>query len=357
MNKISKVFFADISAKKKKSLLEKVESIAIRAGIKKLIDKNEMVAIKTHFGERGNTAFVPGIYLRRIVNLVKEAGGKPFLTDANTLYKGSRGNAVDHLQTAFENGFSYSSIGAPVIIADGLDGKDYREVPVNGKHFQNVKIGSAILSADALIAVSHFKGHEMTGFGGTLKNIGMGSGSRSAKQMMHSGAKPVVDEVKCTACKKCGLWCPTEAISVGEVAMIDEEKCYSCGECTVTCPEGAIGINWETSADDMHQKIVEHAAGALKGKEGKCLFINFLINITPDCDCWGWSDKAICNDIGVLASTDPVAAESASLDLLTKACGKDVIKEIWPNSNHTEQLRYAEELGLGSVRYELIEVE
>lgn len=351
------VYFCDTSAKNKKSLLDKVGQIAVKAGLSKLVSDDDLVAVKTHFGERGNTAFVPGIYLRRVVDQIKKAGGRPFLTDANTLYKGSRANAVDHIMTAYENGFSYASIGAPVIIADGLNGKDYREVRIKGNHFKEVKISSAVLSADAVVAVSHFKGHEMTGFGGALKNVGMGLGSRSAKQMMHSGAIPKVIDEKCTACKKCLKWCPKEAIIISERAEIDREKCYSCGECTVTCPESAIAIEWETSAKDMHQKIVEHVAGALKGKEKKRFFINFLINITPDCDCWGWSDKAVLPDIGVLASTDPVAIDTASLDLLNKTAGKDIISEIWPQSDHTEQITYAEKMGLGLSKYKLVKVD
>ena len=353
---MSKVYFADASAKNKKSLLEKLEVLAIKAGIKEVVDEGDFVAVKTHFGESGNTAFVPAIYFRRVIGQIKQAGGKPFLTDTNTLYKGSRSNAVDHLQTAYEHGFTFGSIGAPVIIADGLSGKDFMTVQIKGRHFNEVKISSAVINANALVTVSHFKGHEMTGFGGALKNLGMGTGSPGAKQMMHSGALPEVLIDKCTACGKCAEWCPTDAISVSDKASIDKEKCYSCGECAVTCPYWAITIKWETAPEEMQQKIVEHALGALSGKQEKSLFFNFLLNITPDCDCWGWSDKAITHDIGILASKDLVAVDMASIDLLNEATGKDKIKEIWPETNHMEQIRYAEKTGLGTASYKLVKV-
>lgn len=350
---MSTVYFADTSAKNKKSLLEKVEILCQKAGLKNVIKENDLVAIKVHFGERGNTGFVSPIYVRRVVNQIKEAGGKPFVTDANTLYKGSRGNAVDHIQTALENGFSYATIGAPIIIADGLNGHDFVSVPVKGKHLEEVKISSNAVNADAMVVVSHFKGHEMAGFGGTLKNIGMGLGCPSAKQIMHSAAKPEVNIEKCSACRKCVSWCPTDAITVDRVAKIDQEKCYSCGECTVTCTYGAIMINWHTSLEDMMQRVVEHAAGAVQGKENKTLYLNFLTNITPDCDCWGWSDAALINDIGILASTDPIAIDKASLDLVTEALKNKIPDWKEREAATIEQVRYGQELGMGSMDYEL----
>ncbi len=353
---MSDVFFADIRGKRKKSFLDLTEDLFDVAGFAGLIDEGDLVAIKVHFGERGNTAFVSPIYLRRVVDKVKAAGGKPFLTDAGTLYVGSRSNAADHLVTAIENGFDFSVVGAPLIIADGLNGKDYFSVKIDAKHFKEVKIASAAHLADAMITVSHFKGHEMTGFGGAIKNVGMGLGSRSAKQEMHSDAKPAVDEEKCIGCKKCTRWCPAQAISMTpkKKAEIDESVCIGCGECTVTCPAQAIGINWQTSPDVIQEKICEYTKGALLGKEEKSGFINFVMNVTPDCDCWSWSDAPVAQDIGILASKDIVAIDQACVDLINDSSGRDLFKSIHPHTDWSVQLEYGQKIGLGSRDYRLI---
>lgn len=366
----AKVFFADMRASHKQNLLDKVEKLFEAAGIKDIIAARDLVAFKVHFGERGNTGYIRPQFIRRLVDRVKELGGNPFLTDANTLYVGSRANAVDHLKTAVENGFAYAVVNAPLIIADGLTGKDYINVPVNLKHFHEVKIGSALVHADALIAVSHFKGHELTGFGGTLKNIGMGSGSRSGKQMMHSDVLPRVKEEKCAGCARCTRWCPGEAISISREtrkASIDEQKCIGCGECTVTCPEQAIGINWKTEPDVIQEKIVEFAAGVLQNKKGKAGFINFVTNVSPECDCAGWTDAPVVRDIGILASLDPVALDQACADLVnqekilpgSRLEGQDVqdkFRALWPQATWERQLAYGEEIGLGTREYELIKI-
>lgn len=368
---MSEVYFGNMRAEAGLSLLDKVETLFDRAGFAECFGEGEFVALKVHFGDRGNTAFVRPIYVRRLVDKVKQAGGKPFLTDANTLYVGTRSNAVDHLKTAIENGFTYSVVDAPLVIADGLNGKDYVEVEVKQKHFSEVKIASAAYQADALIAISHFKGHEMTGFGGTLKNIGMGLGSRSAKQMMHSDVKPQVDLEKCIGCEKCLQWCPAEAISmVGEKVQIDYEKCLGCGECIVTCPEQAMAISWESDVGAMQEKMVEYAYGVLQNKQDKAGFFNFLIGISPDCDCWGYADAPIVSDIGILASKDPVAIDQASIDLVnqqeglkgTALSGKalkagEKFGSIWPGADWQIQLKYAEQLGLGSRQYSLTTID
>lgn len=349
-----KVFFVDTSAKNKRGLPEKLKILFNKLNFGFVIEKDDLCAIKTHFGELGNSAFVQGFFLRVIVSEIKKLGGKPFLTDGNTLYKGSRGNAVDHLQTALKHGFAYATVEAPLIIADGLDGFDYKTVKIEGKHFEEVKIGSVAYQADALIAVSHFKGHEMTGFGGAIKNIGMGLGSRGAKQQMHSDALPEVIIDKCNGCEKCIEYCPTEAIKLNSsTASINRELCYSCGECTVSCPHEAIEINWNTDASVMQEKVVEHFLGVVKNKGKKVAYINFLTNITPDCDCWDFSDSYICPDIGILASSDPVAIDKASLDLVNKE-SNNKLAELWPKINPLVQLEYAEKLCLGSRSYELV---
>lgn len=365
---ISDVYFTSMKTKRGESLLTKLENLIVRAGLLETISPKDLVAIKLHFGERGNLAYVRPQYVRRLVEQVKTKGGRPFLTDSNTLYVGSRSNAVDHLETAIENGFDYSVVGAPLVIADGLNGKDYVSVPVNLKHFKEVKIGSAAVQADVLLAITHFKGHEATGFGGTLKNLGMGLGSRAGKQQQHSDLLPHVNEDKCIACGKCAEWCPAEAIVVEDKATILTDKCIGCGECTVTCPVRAIAINWKTESDIMQEKIAEYTAGVLKDKVGKTGFITFVTDVAPLCDCCGWNDIPIVGDIGILASKDPIAIDQAAVDLINKAQGNplselgerhseaDKFRVLFPKIDWTIQLSYGETIGLGSRKYQLIQI-
>jgi uncharacterized Fe-S center protein len=341
-----------------------------RAGLTDAIAAGDLVAVKLHFGEQGNTGFVHPIYLREVVKRIHDAGGKPFLTDANTLYRGQRANAVDHLTCAIHNGFSYATVDAPLIIADGLDGRDAVDVPVAGRHFQAVRIGAAAVHADAMVVVTHVKGHEATGFGGALKNVGMGLGCRSAKQRMHADFSPEVDAATCTACRRCVQWCPVSAIAIGpdRVAEVDHAICYGCGECVAACPYGAIATQWKTDANMLQEKIVEHAAGALAGKGGKVVYVSFVTAVSPDCDCWNFSDAPIVPDLGVLASTDIVAIEQAAYDLVTGAvglsgslgdgmgAGSDKFTAI-TGVDGTRAIAYAEEMGLGTRDYELVTVD
>lgn len=365
---MSKVYYADMRTKHGNNLLDKVGRLFDKAGFSEIFTSNELVALKVHFGEKGNTSYIRPQFIRKLVDKVKAGGGKPFLADSNTLYSGTRANAVDHLVTAVENGFPFSVVNAPLVIADGLTGKDFQRVEVNLKHFKEVNIGSAFVHADSFLAVSHLKGHEATGFGGVFKNVGMGCGSRSGKQQMHSGLLPKIDTAKCKSCKKCMIWCPTKAIIMSEQACIEYERCYGCGECTVTCPHGAIKVNWKTEPNDIQEKIVEYAYGVLKDKQDKCGFITFVTNVTPDCDCVAWSDAPIIGDVGILASKDPVALEQACIDLVNRQPGlknsrlgekvheTDKFRAIYPNIDWEVQLRYAEEIGLGSRQYELISI-
>lgn len=362
----AKVYFANTKGKHK-SLLNKTEKLFDQAGFASLIKKGDFVAIKVHFGEKGNTAYLSPLFVRAVVDKVKECGGKPFLTDANTLYVGGRSNAVDHIKTAIENGFDFAVAGAPIIITDGMNGREHINVKINGKHFEEAKIGAAVCHAQAIIALSHFKGHELTGFGGALKNMGMGLGSRGGKQMMHSDVLPQVYQNKCTGCTDCIKWCPTKAINFTQKkAYINPEKCYGCGECVVACTTGAIEISWKTEPHIIQEKIVEYVSGALQGKEKKSGFFNFLINVTPDCDCYGWNDMPIVPDIGILASDDPIAIDMASVDLVNKTQGlkgsrlrdissRDKFKAV-TNIEWRPQLDYGQEIGLGITDYELMEV-
>lgn len=365
-----KVYFADMRASSRhESLPQKVNKLFRAAGFGELVGKDELVAVKLHFGEKGGTAFIHPVLVRQVVDRVKEAGGKPFLTDTNTLYVGTRANSVDHIQTALENGFSYATVNAPIIIADGLFGKNYVEIPLNGNHFDSVKIGSDIANADGMIVMSHTKGHIVTGFGGTIKNLGMGCGNRGGKQMMHSSLKPKVAEQGCKACNTCLKWCPADAILIVDKkkAEIDHAKCIGCGECTVVCPTKAIKIQWKSETVDVQERMAEYAWGAVKEKQGKVGFFNFVMNVTPDCDCNSWSDAYIVNDVGILASTDPVAIDQAAIDLINAQAGlrgtrleknlepgADKFKGVYPETDHEAQLRHAEKLGMGSREYELV---
>ncbi|MCE5190654.1 MAG: DUF362 domain-containing protein [Actinomycetia bacterium] len=366
----AKVLFAPMRSQMKRSMITRAGSLLQRAGLKSVIAEGGLVAIKLHFGEQGNTGFVNPVYVREVVRRVKEAGGRPFLTDANTLYSGERSNAVDHLTCAIHHGFSYATIEAPLIIADGLNGRDAVDVPVSGRHFESVRIGSAAVNADAMIAVTHVKGHEATGFGGALKNVGMGLGCRSAKQRMHADFKPEVTAEKCTACARCVKWCPVHAIAITpeRVAAVDYNVCYGCGECVAACPYGAIASQWKTDATMLQEKIVEHVAGAVAGKEGKTLYLSFVTAVSPDCDCWSFSDAPVVPDIGVLASTDIVAIDQAAYDLVTAAtgltgsrgegmaAGDDKFTAI-TGVDGTRAMAYAEEMGLGTRHYDLVRVE
>ena len=321
------------------------------AGFNALIKPDELVAVKVHFGETGNKAYVKPGNISPIVEKITSIKGKPFLTDANTLYKGTRGNSVDHLATAKAHGFDF----APVIIADGLTGKSFTEVEVGLKHFKKVKIASEVLQAGTMFALSHFKGHELTGFGGAIKNVGMGLGSRAGKQQMHADVHPGVDSEKCTGCELCTNWCPVNAIKMsGGKAVIDSSKCIGCAECIVTCNFSAISMEWSGSSRSVQEKIAEYFAGAVKGKN--CAYMNYIIDVSPNCDCWNFNDAPIVEDIGVLASFDPVAIDQASIDLVNKKAGTDIIKKTWPQIEYTSQLDYAQQIGLGSRKYELCQI-
>lgn len=366
----STVFFADMRERKGRNKLDKVVRLMEAADFGSVISEGDLVAVKIHFGERGNTSYIHPVLVRAVIDRIRDYGGKPFLTDANTLYVGSRSNAVDHLKTAVMNGFDYSVAGAPLIIADGLRGMDYVTVETPFRHFSEVKISSAAHHADAIVALSHFKGHEIAGFGGALKNIGMGLGAPAGKQMMHSDVLPTVDTAKCVACGRCLKWCPGAAITLrGETeaakAVIEQESCIGCGECTVVCPERAIAINWKTAPETIQQKIVEYCYGVLNEKKGKCAFINFLTDISPDCDCYDWSDAPVVRDIGYLSSKDPVAIDQASVELFEKeqpieesrlgevsGPKEDKLFALHGMEWH-HQLEYAEEIGLGSRAFQL----
>ncbi len=322
------------------------------------IKENSFVALKIHFGEMGNTAYLKPENIKPLIEKVKSLKALPFLTDANTLYKGTRTDAVNHMLTAYKHGYDFKNVGAPVIIADGLTGKESVQVAVGLKHFKEVKIAAAAFHADSMIVLTHFKGHELTGFGGALKNVGMGLGSRAGKQMMHADVRPEVNGEKCTACGCCVKWCPASAVTlVNNKALIDKSKCIGCGECIASCRFGAIAVSWAGSPSSVQEKLVEYFYGVWKDKKGKMVFFNFLADISPNCDCYSFNDPPIVPDIGLLASYDPLAIDQASIDLVMKKGGsKDLFREIYPDIDWSVQLSYAESLGIGTKDYRLTEI-
>jgi uncharacterized Fe-S center protein len=366
----SAVYFTSLRAHSDhESTTAKVQRLFDRAGFVDVIAKDDRTAIKLHFGERGNDGYISPVYVRQIVDKVKACGGLPFLTDTNTLYLGSRSNAVDHITTAILHGFDFAVTGAPIIIADGLFGKNVAQVKIEKKHFSTVAIAGDIALADSMIVMSHFKGHNVAGFGGAIKNLAMGCAPREGKRAQHNACLFTVPD-RCTGCGTCAEVCPETAITIEKKrSVIDRDLCIGCFDCMYVCPEQAIDIDWETEIPVFIERMVEYAYGAVKAKQGKVGYMNFLIRITPDCDCFPFSDTPIVPDIGILASRDPVAIDAASYDLVNQQTGftdslltahhhkgGDKFKGVHAQTDGYQQLKYAEEIGMGSCAYDLIAI-
>ncbi|MFY9706225.1 MAG: DUF362 domain-containing protein [Desulfobacterales bacterium] len=383
----STVYFADLRATTKESFVDKIGRLADTAGLSDCLKKRDLVAVKLHFGELGNTAFIRPVFLGKIIDHIRRTGAFPFLTDANTLYAGTRSNAPAHLTTAIRNGFAYSVVDAPLVIADGLRGKSETSINIGQKRFDTVFIGSEIAEADALISVAHFKGHELSGFGGTIKNLGMGCASRKGKLAQHSSVSPQVKEKKCVGCGDCVAHCSQSALALVErvpaapaakssrsaargrnrkKAVIDAKRCIGCGECILICPNSAIDIAWNQSIPIFLENMVEYTLGVLKGKSKKALFLNFITDVSPACDCYSHNDAPIVRDIGVVASRDPVAIDQASVDLVNlepaladcclktnRKAGEDKFSGLYPKVDWKIQLEYAQQLGLGRRDYRI----
>jgi uncharacterized Fe-S center protein len=362
------VVFTDMRTRPGKNMLDKLALLVKKAGFDEIDFKDKFVAVKIHFGEPGNISYIRPNYVAMIIKMIQERGGKPFLTDANTLYHGKRSNAVDHLQAAMENGFNRISVGCDVIIADGLTGTDYVEIPISGQHCKTAKIGTAIAKADIVISLNHFKGHEMTGFGGALKNLGMGSGSLGGKLEMHSASKPQMVQENCVACGMCIKNCAQAAVSYNDQhkAQIDYTLCVGCGQCVAVCKYDAAQVLWDEGTNAAGEKIAEYAAAVCKDKPN--FHVNFIMNVSPNCDCWNVNDQAIVPDLGIAASIDPTALDRASVDLVNQAPiiasselgekeiqpGQDKFTAIHVRTRWQSTLEHAEKMGLGTQAYTLI---
>ena len=373
------VYFTDLRTSPGNSLPKKLLKLVRRAGIGQIDFKDKFTAIKIHFGEPGNVAYIRHNYVAAIVDLLKEYGAKVFLTDSNTLYSGGRSNAVDHLKAAMDNGFNLISAHADVIIADGLKGTDYKEIELNGEYCKAPKIGAAIADADIVISMNHFKGHEQTGFGGALKNLGMGSASVGGKLELHSSSQPVINLENCIGCRICEKYCRHAAVTVtGGKAHIDYGKCVGCGQCVAVCQhEGAVVKDWDSS-ETLNYKIAEYALAVVKDKPS--FHISFIMNVSPNCDCWNHNDAAIIPDLGIAASFDPVALDCACADLVKAApvlqnnaitdidsksgkdhshdrhAGEDKFHIVHPDTKWEAGVEHGEKIGLGNREYTLVRV-
>ena len=391
----AKVYYTNLRTYGRESQLDKLKRLIRKAGIGQIDFENKFVAIKIHFGELGNLSFLRPNYARAVADVVKELGGRPFLTDCNTLYVGSRKNALEHIDCAYQNGFTPYATGCQVIIADGLKGTDETLVPVkNGEYVKEAKIGHALMDADIVISLTHFKGHEQAGFGGCMKNLGMGGGSRAGKMEQHSSGKPGVDHGKCIGCRACERICAHGAISfvatrerelkggkvvTVPVATIDHGRCVGCGRCIGACNQDAIRPGSGSAVDELNCKIAEYTQAVVQDRPN--FHISIAMDISPNCDCHAENDTPIVPDLGMFASFDPVAIDQAAIDMALSAptlpnseltdmrakleaeggvperCQHDHFNLTHPDTNWRSMIEHAEKIGLGTSHYELIEVE
>lgn len=367
----SKVYFADLRADVHENLQQKLTRLMKTAGMGDIDFRDKFVAIKLHFGEPGNLAFLRPNWARTVADFVKERGGKPFLTDCNTLYVGGRKNALDHMDSAMLNGFNPMTTGCQIIIGDGLKGSDAVEVPVvGGEYVKNAKIGRAVMDADVFISLTHFKGHEEAGFGGCLKNIGMGCGSRAGKMEQHNAGKPHVAQKHCIGCGQCRKICAHCApIITDGKAVIDHDRCVGCGRCIAVCPKDAVRIDWDESTTNLNCKIAEYTKAVVDGRP--CFHISLVIDVSPNCDCRPENDMAIVPNVGMFASFDPVALDMACVDAVNaqtplrgsaaddahaKAHVHDHFQRLHPDTNWRSCLEHGEKIGIGTREYELIKI-
>jgi len=372
---MSKVYFTSARGTRwdyRYSVLGRFERMLGECGLMKF-DKGEYVAVKTHFGSEGAHRIVRPSFLRKTTDAVKNAGGKPFVTDTVRIM------GVDYLEVANSNGINHLSVGTPVILADGPFGKDSLIIAAPGDILGEIAVASAIHDAPAMVVCSHVKGHIQAGYAGALKNLAMGGvsaahregGWKKGRGHMHChGEVPLSwDPEVCTYCQQCENVCPKDAIKfVDEKLVHDASQCWFCGRCVRVCPSGGLTLPVD---DETFQKSLAESAGAVLStfKPGRVIYINFMFEIQPECDCMPSCDTPMLQDQGILISDDLVAIEQATVDMLREAnplpqsaaqereCkpGDDVMSMVNPR-NYSLCIEHAEKLGLGSREYELEEI-
>lgn len=372
----AKIYYTDFRTKLGEGLPTKLQRLIRAAGIEQIDMDGKFVAVKMHFGELGNLGFLRPNYARAVVDVIKELGGKPYLTDCNTLYPGSRKNALEHLYCAWENGFTPLTVGCPILIGDGLKGTDDVEVPVaGGEYVEKAKIGRAVMDADIFISLTHFKGHETTGFGGTIKNIGMGCGSRAGKKEQHNDGKPSINPDKCRGCRLCQRECANDGLVFDEETKkmsIDTEKCAGCGRCIGACNFDAIRFADFTATKNLNCRMAEYTKAVIDGRPN--FHISLIVDVSPNCDCHSENDAPILPNIGMFASFDPLALDQACADACLNAlplpnsqlsdnmkrkdfCDHhDHFENSTVNSEYKTCLAHAEKIGLGTREYEIITI-
>lgn len=362
----SKVYFTTFHTTLEENIQQKLSRLLLTAGMDQIDFRNRYVAIKMHFGEPGNLAYLRPNYAKTVADLVRQLGGKPFLTDCNTLYVGGRKNALDHIESAYVNGFTPYTTGCHIIIADGLKGSDDVAVPVDGEYVKNARIGRALMDADIVISLTHFKGHEATGIGGTIKNLGMGGGSRAGKKEMHADGKPAVNAEKCIGCGACRKICAHDAPTIENRKMhIDTNKCVGCGRCIAVCPMDAIEGVYDPNGHLLNCKMAEYAKAVVQGRPS--FHISLAMDISPNCDCHTENDVPVIPNVGMFASFDPVALDEACAEMCSRmprnpnaafedASSDDLFHAVHTVTHWQDQTEHGEKIGLGSREYELIEI-
>lgn len=353
----SRVYFIPVTnSDNTQAVADKLAFLLEKSSVLDIIQKKYKVAVKIHFGEKGNTGYVRPEYARIVCEAISAKGAIPALADTNTLYRGERIKSKKHLEIAREHGFTKDSTGARIVIPDDSVKKNTTAVKIDGMFIKLAKLASFFIDADAIIGINHFKGHILTGFGGALKNIGMGCATREGKLAQHCDISPVVRKDECIGCGECLKVCPANAIRIeNKKSVIDKSKCIGCASCIAACPTSAMFIDL-VSGGAVQQKMIEYAAAVLRGKKGRAAFLNFAIRINKECDCWNEETPRIAPDIGIFASLDPVSIDKASYDMTLKSCGRDVFKEAHPGQDGSIHLKYAQEFGLGNLDYELVEI-